>query len=140
MLNQPLIIARKELKDALRDTRSLVSSLFYSLMGPAIVLLVGTAKPGANEVLTAMASIFVMVSAFSGGMNVAMDTVAGERERRSLLPLLLNPVVRTEVALGKWLAVAAFSCTGLIVNLTARLRYEESQKLHYPRVSGLLCG
>jgi sodium transport system permease protein len=119
MLNQPLIIARKELKDSLRDTRSLVSSLFYSLMGPAIVLLVRASKPGANEVLTAMASIFVMVSAFSGGMNVAMDTVAGERERRSLLPLLLNPVVRTDVVIGKWLAVAAFSCAGLIINLTA---------------------
>jgi len=119
MLNQSLIVARKELKDALRDLRSLVSSLFYSLMGPAVVLLVGAAKPGANEVLTAMASIFVIVSAFSGGMNVAMDTVAGERERRSLLPLLLNPIIRRDVVIGKWLAVAAFSCAGLIINLTA---------------------
>lgn len=119
MLNQSLIVARKELKDALRDSRSLVSSLFYSLMGPAIVLLVGAARPGANEVLTAMASIFVMVSAFSGGMNVAMDTVAGERERRSLLPLLVNPVIRRDVVIGKWLAVAAFSCAGLIINVAA---------------------
>jgi len=67
----------------------------------------------------AMASIFVIVSAFSGGMNVAMDTVAGERERRSLLPLLLNPIIRRDVVIGKWLAVAAFSCAGLIINLTA---------------------
>jgi len=44
-----------------------------------------------------------------------MDTVAGERERRSLLPLLLNPVLRTDIVMGKWLAVAAFSCAGLIV-------------------------
>jgi sodium transport system permease protein len=119
VLNQPVIIARKELKDALRDSRSLVSSLFYALMGPGIVLLVRIAKPGSNEVLTAMASIFIIVSAFSGGMNIAMDTVAGERERRSLLPLLLNPVMRIDVAIGKWLAVAAFSCAGLILNVVA---------------------
>jgi len=51
------------LKDALRDTRSLISSLFYSLMGPGVVLLVGAAKPGGKEVLTAMASVFITVSA-----------------------------------------------------------------------------
>jgi len=35
-------------------------------------------------VLIAMMSIFTMVSAFVGGMNVAMDSIAGERERRAL--------------------------------------------------------
>jgi hypothetical protein len=29
-------------------------------------------------------SVFTLVATFAGGMNVAMDTVAGERERRSL--------------------------------------------------------
>lgn len=119
MLNQAFVIGRKELMDALRDSRSLVSSVFYSLMGPAVVLLVSLAKPGASDVLTGMASIFIAVSAFSGGMNLAMDTVAGERERRSLLPLLLNPVIRTDVVIGKWLAVSAFSCAGLILNVVA---------------------
>jgi len=119
MLNQALIIAGKEINESLRDGRSLVSSIFYSMMGPVIVSLVGAVKPGAIEVLVPMASIFVVVSAFSGGMNVAMDIVAGERERRSLLPLLLNPVSRMNVVVGKWLAVAAFSSAGLIINLTA---------------------
>ena len=32
-----------------------------------------------------MMSVFTLVSAFVGGMNVAMDSIAGERERRSLL-------------------------------------------------------
>jgi sodium transport system permease protein len=57
------------------------------------------------------------VAAFSGGMSLAMDTLAGERERRSLLPLLLNPVSRRDVTTGKWLAVAAFSAAGLVLNL-----------------------
>jgi sodium transport system permease protein len=46
-----------------------------------------------------------------------MDTIAGERERRSLLPLLMNPVRRRQILLGKWLALALFSAGGLILNL-----------------------
>lgn len=46
-----------------------------------------------------------------------MDILAGERERRSLLPLLLNPVSRRDVTTGKWLAVAVFSAAGLLVNV-----------------------
>lgn len=38
-----------------------------------------------------------------------MDTTAGERERKSLEPLLLNPVPRWEFLLGKFLAVLAFT-------------------------------
>jgi sodium transport system permease protein len=68
-------------------------------------------------VLTGMMAIFTLVAAFVGGMNVAMDTVAGERERRSLLPLLLNPVSRRSVVLGKWLAVSFFALAGLTVNV-----------------------
>jgi sodium transport system permease protein len=122
-MNEALTIAHKEILDGLRDVRSIVASLFYALMGPAIVGLVSmatraSAKPESGaSVLTGMMAIFTLVAAFVGGMNVAMDTVAGERERRSLLPLLLNPVSRRSVVLGKWLAVSFFALAGLIVNV-----------------------
>jgi len=124
MLKQAAVIARKEVIDGLRDTRSLFSSLFYVLMGPFVVLLVSMAidagnKPASAEVLRAMLSVFSLVAAFVGGMNIALDTVAGERERQSLLPLLLNPVTRRNVALGKWLAVSFFAIIGLAINLAA---------------------
>jgi len=116
-----LTVARKELVDALRDTRSLASSVFYCLMGPAVVWMVSRAVtgPAAGAVLAGMISVFVLVAAFSGGMNVAMDAVAGERERKSLVPLLGNPVPRLDIVLGKWLAVAMFSTAGLLLCLAA---------------------
>jgi sodium transport system permease protein len=122
MLNPALVIARKEIVDSLRDVRSNVSALMYALMGPFVVMLVSmgtrTANPeAAGNVLPAMMSVFALVAAFVGGMNVAMDTVAGERERRSLLPLLLNPIPRLDVVLGKWLAISFFSIAGLALNL-----------------------
>ncbi|HEY6372644.1 MAG TPA: ABC transporter permease subunit [Candidatus Sulfotelmatobacter sp.] len=122
-MNQVLTIARKEIVDGWRDSRSVMASLFYALMGPAVVGLVSMAtransKPESEaSVLTGMMAIFTLVSALVGGMNVAMDTVAGERERRSLLPLLLNPVSRRNVVWGKWLAVSFFALTGLVVDV-----------------------
>jgi len=116
MLNPVLVVARKEAIDSLRDTRSVISSSTYALMGPAVVFMVSMAAH-VDGVLIGMMSVFTLVSAFVGGMNVAMDTVAGERERQSLLPLLMNPVRRREVIWGKWLAIGLFSCAGLILNL-----------------------
>jgi sodium transport system permease protein len=121
-----LTVTLKELRDALRDTRSLVGSVFYCLMGPGVVWMVSQAVKGggANTVLAGMISVFSLVAAFSAGMNVAMDIVAGERERRSLVPLLTNPVARLDIILGKWLAVAAFSTAGLLLCVVAfRLVY-----------------
>jgi sodium transport system permease protein len=50
-----------------------------------------------------------------GGLNVAIDTMAGERERGSLEPLLLNPVHRGALVVGKWLATTVFSGTMVVV-------------------------
>jgi sodium transport system permease protein len=123
MLNESLIVAQKEIVDHARDVRSVISSLMYALMGPVVVFLVALAvrsqfrAGAASEVLAGMMSVFTLVAAFVGGMNVAMDTIAGERERHSLLPLLLNPVPRHDIMIGKWLSIAAFCAAGLIVNL-----------------------
>src|ERR1039457_748251 len=117
MLNQIFTIAHKEVTDSWRDRRGLMSAALYSLMGPGVVGLVSLGVHDSQPVLLAMMYIFTMVSAFVGGMNVAMDSIAGERERRSLLPLLMHPITRLDLLLGKWLAVAAFSAAGLALNL-----------------------
>jgi sodium transport system permease protein len=54
-------------------------------------------------------------------MNVAIDTMAGERERGSLEPLLINPVDRGAVVLGKWLTTVVLACVAIGVCLIAFL-------------------
>jgi sodium transport system permease protein len=61
--------------------------------------------------------LFLMLAALVGGMNVAIDTTAGERERSSLEPLLLNPVPRRTLVLGKWLATSLASLAVATVTL-----------------------
>ncbi|MBV9035168.1 MAG: ABC transporter permease subunit [Acidobacteriaceae bacterium] len=120
MLKQAAIIARKEVADHLRERRSLASALMHLLVGPLVVLLVSfSMQKAALAGMVLMASVFALVAVFTGGMNVAMDVIAGERERRSLLPLLLTPVTRLTVVTGKWLAVSMFSFLGMTITLLA---------------------
>lgn len=63
--------------------------------------------------------IFLVFAAFSGGMNVAIDAMAGERERGSLESLLLNPVQREALVAGKWLSTVVFACAAATVCLVA---------------------
>jgi len=53
--------------------------------------------------------VVMMTAVFYGGFYLAVDATAGERERKSLEPLLLNPVPRREFVIGKFLAVFAFT-------------------------------
>lgn len=63
--------------------------------------------------------MFLLLAGLVGGMNVAIDTTAGERERGSLEPLLLNPVRRLSLVLGKWLATVAFSLAVALATLAS---------------------
>jgi sodium transport system permease protein len=58
---------------------------------------------------------FVIMAAFVCGMGVAVDVTAGERERKSLEPLLVNPVPRYIIVIGKWMAAVVFSALGLLL-------------------------
>jgi len=66
-----------------------------------------------------MLPYFVIFGIFLGGMYVIIDTTAGERERGSLEPLLINPAARWEFVAGKLLASVPFAIATLIFTLLA---------------------
>lgn len=59
--------------------------------------------------------ILLLMTAFIGGQQIAIDSTAGERERLSLEPLLLNPVPRLSIIGGKWLAALSFAGASLVM-------------------------
>lgn len=61
--------------------------------------------------------LFVIMAAFTAGMQIATDATAGERERLSLEPLLVNPVPRWQLVGGKWLASAVAALGGMAATL-----------------------
>ena len=61
----------------------------------------------------------LMITAFTGGMHLAIDSTAGEKERKSLEPLLINPVPRWQIMLGKMCATATYAFASLVLTLLA---------------------
>jgi sodium transport system permease protein len=59
--------------------------------------------------LTGVLPFFVIIAVLYGALSAALDTTAGERERGSLEPLLMNPSRRSSLVVGKWGAVASVS-------------------------------
>jgi len=62
---------------------------------------------------------FFVLTVFIGGMYLAIDLTAGERERQSLEPLFVNPVARWRILLGKVGAICIFSVSSLLICITA---------------------
>ena len=58
-----------------------------------------------------------LLGSVAGAIGVAIDVTAGERERGSLEPLLMNPVAAGAIVLGKWAVVALCSASVVILTL-----------------------
>lgn len=79
--------------------------------------------------------IFLLMSAFIGGMSVAIDTTAGERERGSLETLLVHAVPRMDLVVGKWMASVVFNLLAVVLTLLFSflvLRWDRLQRMDLP--------
>ena len=72
---------------------------------------------GRSAMLLGMMSYFFIFALLMGGMYLAIDTTAGERERGSLEPLLSLPVTRGQLILGKIFAACVFMAASLLLSL-----------------------
>jgi sodium transport system permease protein len=85
------------------------------------------ADPAARAAqLATMVPYFVLMAVLYGALNAALDTTAGERERGSLEPLLMNPTTRVAIVVGKWGAVAS---VGLLIAVLSCLSFLPGQWL-----------
>jgi len=65
-----------------------------------------------------MLGMLIVIMALTGAFYPAVDLVAGEKERGTMETLLVAPVTRTEIVLGKFKAVWVIAMTTAILNLT----------------------
>jgi len=65
---------------------------------------------------TRLLPFFVLMAVLYGALHAALDTTAGERERGSLEPLLMAPLPRSAIVLGKWGAVAVMGMLVAVVS------------------------
>ncbi len=69
--------------------------------------------------LFGMLPYFFILGGFIGGMALAIDTTAGERERQSLEPLFANPVARGSLLAGKLAATGSFALVTVLLSIVA---------------------
>jgi len=74
--------------------------------------------------LSNLIPVLITVFLFSGGMGIGMDTIAGEKERGTMATLLITPIKRETIALGKIIGLgvvsvisALSSFTGILISL-----------------------
>jgi sodium transport system permease protein len=99
------------------EQRLLLRGVASSVANPLRIESADLATPQQSGALVLfLVAYYGLFAALMGGMAVALDTTAGERERQSLEPLLTTPARPIEIVVGKWLAVVAFDA--LVVTLT----------------------
>jgi sodium transport system permease protein len=107
---------------------------------------VSSAQQRAAQILNFI-PLFIVLAAFTGGMQIATDSTAGERERGSLEPLLVNPAPRFVIAAGKWLAATVSAMLSVMITTLlclAMLQFIPLQDLGVrfrigaPQVAGML--
>lgn len=64
-----------------------------------------------------MLGMLIVIMALTGAFYPAVDLVAGEKERGTLETLLVAPVTRTEIVLGKFLAIWLIAVVTALLNL-----------------------
>jgi uncharacterized membrane protein SpoIIM required for sporulation/ABC-type transport system involved in multi-copper enzyme maturation permease subunit len=112
-LSNALIITRREVRDSFRDWRILAPIFVLTFLFPALAQFVAgqfaafLTGYGAEIIGERTIPFLLMVVGFfpiSISLVIALETFVGEKERRSLEPLLSTPLTNTELYIGKTLA------------------------------------
>ncbi len=112
-LSNALIITRREVRDSFRDWRIIAPIVILTFLFPFLAQFVAgqfvdfVAGYGAQLIGERTIPFLLMIVGFfpiSISLVIALETFVGEKERRSLEPLLSTPLTNTELYIGKTLA------------------------------------
>ena len=100
--------------------RLMVRGIDPTVLSAIAIQDVDVATPTSRSVLIlGTLTALIMMTMLMGGLHVALDATAGERERGSLEPLLTVPVRREQLIYGKILAACVFMLLALTVSACA---------------------
>ncbi len=124
------IIARRELRDTLRDWRIITPILILTLIFPwlmtwtaqlAVDFVESRSAPIIGERLIPFLLMIVGFFPISFSLVIALETFVGEKERRSIEPLLSMPITDLELYLGKMISATIPPLIGSMLGIIVYL-------------------
>ncbi len=112
-IRMALVVARREVRDSFRDWRIIIPIFLLTLIFPAIMnftagrLLNFVQQYGAEIIATQLVPFLLLIVGFfpmSFSLIIALETFVGEKERKSMEPLLATPITNTQLYAGKMVA------------------------------------
>jgi sodium transport system permease protein len=83
--------------------------------------LTSPAQAAGNAFLSFFLPYILITMSLTGGLSAALDTSAGERERKTLESLLMTPAPRGQILVGKILAVTTISLAAALIAIVSML-------------------
>ncbi|MBQ0161221.1 MAG: ABC transporter permease [Bacteroidales bacterium] len=128
----PLTADEEHLLDSLQEVRSTAYNEYEANLGTSD-------EDELGHLLGNLIPMLIIMLLFSGSMAVAPTAIAGEKERGTIATLLVTPMKRSELALGKIISLSCFallsglsSFLGIILSLPKMLNIgaEEADQLN----------
>ncbi|WP_417463910.1 ABC transporter permease [Kordiimonas sp.] len=103
-------------------TRVVSRGVPVGLLSPISLSLADISKTSfINKVMGNMLMLIFALAPFVVGLSVALDALAGEREKQSLATLMAQPISGMSLTVGKWAMVATFGLVGTVATATLNL-------------------
>lgn len=118
-INQVLIPYKNDvIKERLGDTNQL--TVFEIDKEQDSSQLVDTNK-ATGKALGSIIPYMVTIFLFAGAMSLCIDSITGEKERKTLTSLLVSPISRGQLVMGKLLSLVILSCLSAITYAVSML-------------------
>ncbi|NMC78772.1 MAG: ABC transporter permease subunit, partial [Chloroflexi bacterium] len=146
-LRPALVVMRREIKDTLRDWRLVVPIVILVTIFPFLANFAASRgldfvnQYGATLIIERLLPFLMLVVGFfpsTFSLVIALETFVGEKERRSLEPLLATPLTNFQLYLGKLLAATIPPVLASYLGMTVYLVMVWLTVVWYPSLSLLL--
>jgi uncharacterized membrane protein SpoIIM required for sporulation/ABC-type transport system involved in multi-copper enzyme maturation permease subunit len=112
-MHMALLVTRREVRDSFRDWRIIIPIILLTLVFPFLATMTARVmfrfieQYGASVIGDRIVPFMLLIVGFfpmSFSLVIALETFVGEKERKSLEPLLSTPLTNTQLYVGKVLA------------------------------------